>query len=956
MLNKILLVILCFALVFPTIVLAEDNTTTSTQTISATVNDDNNGGAATTTPVVIETTPNNDEDSSAATTTEVITTTQGDSLSDSGGDSATTTSTANNGETITEPTTPQGYCGDGICQDYESSGACPQDCGQEYYTEPSNQPTTTVTPSNDNNCWKDYDQVTGCTIKTCTDQDGNQYEAGRDCQQQTDIRCVQQSWGNECYCPDGRVTKTKEECRGNNFGPSTSGGEHGQGYAQPNTYPNNNMYPNDNMYPNNNMYPSNMDPQPYNSPQPQNCWQDENGQQVCDNNQDMYNENPMTYAGGQDRKDDVMRQLNDFEFYDIEKRQWDLDDLKDQGVSCKDGKNILEEMKSIVSKAKEYMNQGEYDKADNIVNQQRHEYQRKIDRAIRTCQQQQDIQRIKNDLKQRIKDTGQFIDDIKWRMEDMEYDGVNTTDARNEVAEFEKFTQDIMNKMDTITDARDAERLQHEFEHKAKHLDAVMHSLDSRRPQGPNIQDMKSQAEDIKYRIEDAKLEVSDAEKRGVDVTEAKELIKKAEYLLPQLTASINKKDYDKARQQLRDFEMIGKRFGSIMGDSEGPQGRDMNMQGDHRNMRAPREQRNVIDDLKDYSVQLEDKIYETAQYNVDVSEAKQLLDQLNSEISDIEKTKDSMDDSELKQKTKDAFRIGDKIERILNRLEERDFSKEDLKKKTESILADINENLPKATDRLTELSNSGVDTSSANEIITKIRSSAQQAQAQLDQGEYKNALDTLKQAFPLGERLKSFISKYEQYSLESSKSDASTTIHKDLEESLAMAEVRIPKAEAKLQEYKSKGIDTTRAEKLIENIKSIVSEAKDSYDQGNSEEAWQILKTGFVLGEKLERAFGTYDNMLYAQNPQQLQAKVTKILTEADKLIPNVKTKLETLKAQGKDTSKAEAILTSIETLVQSAHNKADSGDYNSAQDVLKAAFILGNDLKTVGAELLAS
>ena len=136
------------------------------------------------------------------------------------------------------------------------------------------------------------------------------------------------------------------------------------------------------------------------------------------------------------------------------------------------------------------------------------------------------------------------------------------------------------------------------------------------------------------------------------------------------------------------------------------------------------------------------------------------------------------------------------------------------------------------------------------------------------------------------------------------------------------------------------------------ERIKTTLAKAKELRDQGDYPAAFAVLKNGYKLGVKLGKIFDSYRERKWEQNPEDLQQTVDKVIADAEALMPKAEAFLAAFQAQGVDTSEAEKVIDAIKTLLEQAKANRDEGNYKAAMTELKAAFVLGQDLKRIGKE----
>lgn len=654
---------------------------------------------------------------------------------------------------------------------------------------------------------------------------------------------------------------------------------------------------------------------------------------------------------------DVLRNIEDFEFYDIEQRQWELEDLQAEGIECEQARQLIDEMKKQAAEAKSIASTAPQ-KAQDLLENARRSSGRNIGDAFRACHEMRGAQQAREEFDRRVEDMSFFLEDAGFQLDDLEFQGADTTEARDLLSKLKQAIANGKNKIGAADDGREAQRVLRELERLGREFQRAMEKLwrsqDRRGPggpgggpgMGPEPQDIEDIISEIEFHIGEARFELDDLESRGVDVTEGRTLIREAEDLLAKIKALQDEGKDNEAFKILRNFERFGQKAEKVFRELHRQAGFDDDFEG-------PRpEDMSVAEILREapiFIADTEEDIDRLAERGVDVTEARQLLSEIKAIMERVKTAYGTGDEAAAKRILAEAFEKGDRLDKLLSRGRDRGYTDEDAASEVRRIIKDVEGNLPGAERKLTQLEGQGVNTQSARSQIQRIRDAIQKARDQTEQGNYKAALGILKEVMPLGERIKDFIRRQG-----SGGADGGTT--QDVDEALALASVKLPDVEQGLNEFKTRGIDTSRAESLLTQVRALVQEATDSHNQGRDDEALQILRTAFVLGEKLERVFEDYKDQLFSINPEALQERVTRVLGEADQLIPQVEAKLTELRNAGKDTTQADALLTSIKTLVNTARQRAGSGQYRDAMDTLEAAFILGADLKTIGAQLLAA
>ncbi|HIH42367.1 TPA: hypothetical protein HA246_01860 [Candidatus Woesearchaeota archaeon] len=154
---------------------------------------------------------------------------------------------------------------------------------------------------------------------------------------------------------------------------------------------------------------------------------------------------------------------------------------------------------------------------------------------------------------------------------------------------------------------------------------------------------------------------------------------------------------------------------------------------------------------------------------------------------------------------------------------------------------------------------------------------------------------------------------------------------------------------EQQLSDFKAFGIDTSEADKLLEEGKSNLQKVIELYKSGKAQQAFTILRKMEPLGRKAERLMRQYSKEMDSSGRRGEfgRDQIEDVLDEAFTRIPLAEGKINELADEGIDTSDAEEVLGKIKGIMFKAKELYKEGNNQDAMDVAKQAFPYANKLE---------
>ena len=304
----------------------------------------------------------------------------------------------------------------------------------------------------------------------------------------------------------------------------------------------------------------------------------------------------------------------------------------------------------------------------------------------------------------------------------------------------------------------------------------------------------------------------------------------------------------------------------------------------------------------------------------------------------------DHYENGDYEEAQRELFRIYIAMPDLQEELEKLGIGEEEdnrsLEEKVEDVLTKFEYPLQVIDIVLDAAEAEGKDVDTVRETLDEMKDILEEVQEFYDAGNYKDAWTKVMRLFVLGVRL--------QNDLRDAGIDLDDdrTSEEKVREALEEFEVHEESIEFVFTQAEKKGRDTSRARSLFEELKSLMREVKDLYDDGKYEEAEMKMFQVYLKAPAFQEEFQKVVKSL-EETPEEMRAKLEKTLGEYHANLPLIEQMIDAAERQGKDVSAIRRLLGEFKGYMGEVEDLYDAGEYKDALRKLQRAYIIANSFK---------
>ena len=407
------------------------------------------------------------------------------------------------------------------------------------------------------------------------------------------------------------------------------------------------------------------------------------------------------------------------------------------------------------------------------------------------------------------------------------------------------------------------------------------------------------------------------------------------------------KEEYDKYQQRLgkerggdRRDDRRDNRGGNGDFRGNGPSAEDMKRMQQENERRRQEEQEMMkegqsmrSESMQNWMEDIEFKLEEIESQGVDVSEGRKYVDDAKDLLRKASSASDQRESEKLFREAERKMMGFQKLEMKLRQ----ESDKLRMLEEVENVMFEIENFMSFVEEEIADAKELGADVSEAEKLLDEVKDTVTALQKMKDSKEFdrrafmKN-MNFLRRVHPKMEKVMRELR-------------AVSEVRRIIEE----IEYHFEDFEQALADFKASGIDTSEADKLLEEGKSNLQKVVELYKSGKAQQAFTILRKMEPLGRKAERLMRQYSKEMDSSGRRGEfgRDQIEDVLDEAFTRIPLAEGKINEFADEGIDTSDAEELLGKIKGIMFKAKELYKDGANEDAMDVAKQAFPYANKLE---------
>jgi hypothetical protein len=636
--------------------------------------------------------------------------------------------------------------------------------------------------------------------------------------------------------------------------------------------------------------------------------------------------------------DDFIQQMED--------KLWEVEDLQEyEEVDASEAINYIKgkikEAKSIKSKV------GTVDEKviDRDLQRLRgHRTWREMEKLTKAVYESSERQRVSEEAEFFIEDKEyRLLEDIKWQLKDLKDFGVDASDV-------ETLVKEVEDGINEVKELIKSEKINwRTFERSRRKADRAEQKIWRTLEQSREVFEVKRMLEEIDFHMSDAEYAIQEFKAYGIDVSEAEETIDLVEDVVKKVKQLMKDGKGREAMRLFRGMEFVGRKMESLFRDYD----KELRQKGGG-NVKETKI-KDILEEAFERIPIAEEKINDFREDGVDTRDAENVLGKIKGIVFKAKELYKDDDSEEAFFVIREAFPYASKLERLFKEYgdkqskeegsEDEDYDDDTsseagkfsslknkinkIKKEIKQILNNVDKNLPSAKEKVNFYKENDIDTANAIQLLREIEEIVEKARNKFNSNDFIGALNTIEEAYPLADRLESEFDKFDK---RRSKGDLRTEVEGIINEATA----NIPRVKSSIEGYKSKGIDVSKAERLLEKIESIVNKANEKVNDKEYNDALEVIRNAFPLGKDVEVLFEEYNSGL---DTNDLKQQLDEIYQDAEENIPQVEAILEKVETEGINTEEARKAFTEIKELLSSSRSLYSTQKYGQAIHVVKKA-----------------
>ncbi len=374
--------------------------------------------------------------------------------------------------------------------------------------------------------------------------------------------------------------------------------------------------------------------------------------------------------------------------------------------------------------------------------------------------------------------------------------------------------------------------------------------------------------------------------------------------------------------------------------EHRGPSAEDMKRMQQENDKRRQEDQERMKEDqsmrseqMQQWLEDIEFKLEDIESQGVDVSEGNRYIEDARNLLRKASSANNPKEADKLFRDAEKALRGFQKLEMKLRQ----ESDKIRMLEEVENVLYEVENFMGFIEDDIADAKEFGADTTEADKLMNEVKDAISSLQKMKDSKDFDRKTFMKNMNF-----IRRSQPKFEKVMRELR---AVGEVKRIIEE----IEMRMEDGEPMLQEFKDAGIDTSEADKLMQEVKNNLQKIIELYKAGKAQQAFTILRKMQPIGNKMERLMRDYFRQMdkMGRRGDFGKEQIEDILDEAFTRIPLAKGKIKEFSDDGIDTSDAEEILGKIKGIMFKAKELYKEGNNQDAMDVAKQAFPYANKLE---------